>query len=141
MRPMTFVNGVMMGSAGALGVVLGVILFFRWMLVSDPTLNQTVVQSDLPLGELTRDMCIFMVVGLLALVAFLGELRMKRWRLIADWLMALALVAVVLFFFAEPADRLRDFLLLGCGGVAGALLFAAARRLGFVTRITDWLGD
>ena len=138
---MTFVNGVLLGSAGALAVVLGFILFFRWTMVSDPSLDQTVVQSDLPLGELLRDMCIFSVLALLALAAFWGELRALRWRLAANWLMTLALVAVILFFFAQPATRLRDLALLGACGVAGALLFGAARRLGWVTRISAWLGD
>lgn len=141
MRPMTFINGVMLGSAGALGSVLGVILFFRWVMVSDPTLDQTVVQSDLPLGELSRDMCIFMALGLLALVAFWGELRSKRWRLIADWAMTLALVAVVLFFFAEPAARLRDFALLALAGVLGVIIYGIFSRLGWAARLADWLGD
>jgi hypothetical protein len=141
MRPMTFINGVLLGSAGALASVLGVILFFRWVLVSDPSLDQTVVQSDLPLGELLRDMCIFTVLALLALAAFWGELKARAWRLAADWIMTLALAAVLVFFFAGPAARLRDLLWVGSCGVAGALLYAAARRLGLVTRVTHWLGE
>jgi len=140
-RPMTFINGVLLGSAGALASVLGVILFFRWVMVGDASLDQTVVQSDLPLPELLRDMCIFMALALLALAAFWGELKARRWRLGADWIMTLALAAVLVFFFAEPAGRLRDLLCVGLCGVAGTLFFAAARRLGWVTRITDWLGE
>ena len=141
MRPMTFINGVLMGSAGALGAVLGVILFFRWVMVSDPTLDQTVVQSDLPLGQLLRDMCIFTALALLALAAFWGELKTRRWRLTADWLMALALVAVILFFFAEPAARLRDFTLLALAGVAGAVIYGIFSRLGWTAGLARWLGD
>jgi len=141
MRPMTFINGVLLGSAAALACVLGVILFFRWVMVGDPTLDQTVVQSDLPLGELLRDMAIFGVLALSALAAFLGELRAARWRLLADWLMGMALVGVVIFFLGDPALHIRDFMLLAAAGAGSAILFVAARRLGFLARMSRWLGD
>ena len=141
MRPMTFVNGVLLGSAGALAAVLGVILFFRWVMVGDATLDQTVVQSDLPLGTLVKDMCIFTVLALLALAAFWGELRGRRWRLAADWLMLLALAGVVLWFFAEPGLRLRDFTVLAVLGCAGALIYGIFSRLGWTARLARWLGD
>lgn len=141
MRPMTFINGVLLGSSAALAGVLGVILFFRWVMVGDPTLDQTVVQSDLPLGELARDMAIFGALTLLALAAFLGELRARRWRLLADWLMSLGLVAVVIFFLGDPALHMRDFMLLAAAGIAGVLLFVVARRLGFLARMSRWLGE
>lgn len=138
---MTFVNGVLLGSAGALASVLGVILFFRWVMVGDATLDQTVVQSDLPLGALVRDMCIFTVLALLALVAFWGELRDRRWRLAADWLLSLALAGVILWFFAEPGLRLRDFTVLAALGCAGVLIYGIFSRLGWVARLSRWLGD
>lgn len=141
MRPLTFINGVLLGSAGALASVLGVILFFRWTLTSDPTLNQTVVTSDLPLGELLRDMCIFTGLALLALAAFLGELRVRRWRLTADYLLAVALTGVVLFFFAEPTNRLRDFAVLALAALLAAVIYGIFSRLGWVARWSRWLGD
>ena len=141
MRPMTFINGVMLGSSGALATVLGLILFFRWLMVGDPTLNQSVVQGDLPLGEILRDIAIFGGVALLSLAAFLGELRLKRWRLIADWLMAVAVVGVIIFFLGDPALRSRDLTLVILAGFAGAILFAAARRLGLLAPLSRWLGD
>jgi hypothetical protein len=141
MRPLTFINGVLLGSAGALASVLGIILFFRWTLTSDPTLNQTVVSSELPRGELLRDMCIFTGLALLALAAFLGELRAKRWRLAADYLMAVALVGVLIFFFAEPATRLRDFAVLALAGVSGVVIYGIFSRLGWVARWARWIGD
>lgn len=141
MRPLTFINGVLLGSSGALASVLGIILFFRWTLVSDPSLNQTVVHSDLPLGELLRDLWIFTALALLALAAFLGELRSKRWRLPADYLMVVALVGVIMFFFASPETRLRDFALLAMAAVVGVLLYGAARSLGWTARFSTWLGD
>ncbi|HSN16868.1 MAG TPA: hypothetical protein VLV87_01550 [Gammaproteobacteria bacterium] len=141
MRPLTFINGVLLGSSGALASVIGVILFFRWTLTSDPSLDQTVVTSDLPLGELLRDMCIFMVLALLALAAFLGELRMRRWRLAADYALAVALVGVAMFFFAGADTRARDLALLGVTALAGLFLYGVARALGWTTRISAWLGD
>jgi hypothetical protein len=141
MRPMTFINGVLLGSAGALATVLGVILFFRWVMVGDPSLDQTVVQSQLPLGELLRDMCIFTLLALLALLAFWGELKTKPWRLAADWLMTLGLVAVILFFFAEPGAQLRDFTVLGLCAVLGPFIYGIFSRLGWTAQWARWLGD
>lgn len=141
MRPMTFINGVLLGSAGALAVVLGVILFFRWTMVGDPSLDQTVVQSDLPLGELLRDMSIFGVLALLALAAFLGELRRKPWRLLADWLMSVALVGVVIFFLGDPALRLRDFAVLALTAVLGAMIYGIFSRSSWSAHWSNWLGD
>lgn len=141
MRPLTFINGVLLGSAGALAGVLGVILFFRWTLTSDPSLDQAVVHSELPLAELLRDLCIFTALALLALAAFLGELRMRRWRLAADYLLAVALAGVVMFFFAAPDGRVRDYSLLGAAAMVGVLLYGVARGLGWVARFSAWLGD
>jgi hypothetical protein len=141
MRPLTFINGVLLGSAGALASVLGIILFFRWVLAGDPSLDQTVVQSQLPLSALLLDMSIFSGLALLALAAFLGELRLRRWRVLADYLLAVGLVGVVIFFLAEPVTRLRDLIVLGVLTLAGAVFFGLARSLGIVTRVSHWLGD
>ncbi len=141
MRPMTFINGVLLGSSGALAVVLGLILFFRWLMVGDPTLDQGVVTSELPLGEIMRDMVIFGGLALLSLAAFLGELRLKRWRLIADWLMVVTLVGVILFFFAEPGALLRDFTLLALAGILVAVIYGIFSRSGWGARLTHWLED
>jgi Na+-transporting NADH:ubiquinone oxidoreductase subunit NqrB len=141
MRPMTFINGVLLGSTGALASVLGVILFFRWVMVGDPTLDQTVVRSDLPLGDILRYMAAFGALAFLALTAFLGELRQKRWRLLADWLMSVGLVGVIIFFLGDPALHMRDFMLLAAAGVVGVVLCVVARRLGFLARMSRWLGD
>lgn len=138
---MTFINGVLLGSAGALAVVLGVILFFRWTMIGDPSLDQTVVQSDLPLGELSRDMFIFGVLAFLALAAFLGELRHRPWRLLADWLMGVALVGVVIFFLGDPAARIKDFAVLALAAGLGAMIYGIFSRMGWVSRLSSWLGD
>ena len=141
MSPLTFINGVILGSAGALGSVLGVILFFRWVMTGDPSLDQAVVQGSLPLGELLRDMLIFLGLSLLALAAFWGEVRLKPWRVAADFVLWVTLLWVLIFFFADPARYLRDAALLGAGAAALAVLFTVAGRLGLVARLARWLGD
>ena len=141
MRPLTFINGVILGSAGALGTVLGLILFFRWTLTIDPTLDQTVVQSDLPLGEILRDMCIFLGLTAVALAGFWGELKERPWRGRADYVLAVTVSGVCLFFFADAETRLRDLGLLLAVAAAGAVVLTLAARLGVLSSLSRWLGD
>ncbi|MGH8321619.1 MAG: hypothetical protein ACRESI_06665, partial [Gammaproteobacteria bacterium] len=103
MRPMSFINGVIFGSAVALGGVLGVILFFRYVLSLDDTLDQTVIRSNLPLGELLRDMLAFSVFAVLAGFAFWGQLTNRRWRWVVEYVLVLAIVVLLIVFLA-PAD-------------------------------------
>ena len=141
MRPLTFIIGVLLGSSGALACVLGVILFFRWVLLSDPTLNHVVVTSDLPRGEILRDMAIFTALGLVALAAFVGELRTRRWRMAADYLLAVALTGVLIFFFASSTTRARDLVILAAAALAGLLAYGTVLRLGWLARLSAWLED
>jgi hypothetical protein len=141
MRPMTFINGVIFGSSAALGVVLVIIIFFRWVLTQDATLDQNVVLSSLPLADLLRYMLIFLALAGLAGVAFFGELLRKPWRGTLDYLLTAAVVGVVIFFFAEPATRLADLACLAALTLVGAALLAALGRMGLLKRISDWLGE
>ena len=127
MRPLAFINGV--------------ILFFRWVMVLDPTLDQTVVQGHLPLAELVRDMCIFTLLTAAALAGFWGELRARPWRAKADFVLAVTLLAVLVYFFAEPASRLADLGWLAASSAVAAALFLAAGRMGLGARLARWLGD
>ena len=139
MRPMTFINGVILGSSGALGCVLALIIFFRWVLTQDQTLDQTVVLSDLPLGQLVEYMLIFLALAGLAAAGFAGELFRKPWRGIADYLLMTAVVGVILFFFADAAARARDLVLLGLIALVGAAVLTALARFGLLQRIFTWL--
>ncbi len=139
MRPMTFINGVILGSSGALGCVLGLIVFFRWVLTQDSTLDQTVVLSSLPLGELLQDMVIFLSLAVLAGAGFAGELLRKPWRGGVDYLLMTAVVGVILFFFADAAARVRDLVLLGLIALVGAGALTALARFGLLQRIFTWL--
>ena len=139
MRPMTFINGVIFGSASALGSVLVLLIFFRWVMTQDPTLNQTVVLSDLPLGELVQDMLIFLGMAAVSGVAFVGELFHKPWRAAIDYLQAALLVGVILFFFADASTRARDLVLLAFVTLVGALLLTGLGRMGLFRRLSAWL--
>ena len=141
MRPMTFINGVILGSTGALGCVLGILIFFRWMLTQDHSLDQTVVLSDLPLDQLLHDMLLFMGLTVLAAAGFVGELLRKPWRGAADYLLAVAVVGVVIFFFAAPAARARELVFLALVALMGAALLTALVRLGLLKRVSTWLDD
>jgi len=141
MRPMTFINGVILGSTGALGCVLGILIFFRWILTQDHSLDQTVVLSDLPLDQLLHDMLLFMGLTVLAAAGFVGELLRKPWRGAADYLLAVAVVGVVIFFFAAPAARARELVFLALVALMGAALLTALVRLGLLKRVSTWLDD
>ena len=141
MRPMTFINGVILGSSGALGCVLGLIIFFRWVLTQDHSLDQTVVLSSLPLDQLVEYMLIFLALAGLAGAGFAGELLQKPWRGVADYLLMTAVVGVILFFFADTAARARDLVFLACVALAGAAVLTARSRMGLLKRIVTWLED
>ncbi|HEU5399446.1 MAG TPA: hypothetical protein VFV77_09180 [Gammaproteobacteria bacterium] len=141
MRPMTFINGVIFGSAAALGVVLAILIFFRWVLTQDATLDQTVVLSDLPLRELLKDMLIFLGMAVVSGIAFAGELFRKPWRGALDYLQAVLLAGIILYFFAASDTRAHDLVFLGLVAFAGAVLLTALGRLGVFKRIAAWLGD
>lgn len=141
MRPMTFINGVIFGSAGALGGVLVILIFFRWVLTQDHTLDQTVVLSSLPLHELVKDMLIFLGMAGVSGIAFAGELFRKPWRGALDYLQLVLLVGIILYFFADPATRGRDLVLLGLAAFAGAMMLTVLSRLGLLKRIAAWLDD
>ena len=141
MRPQTFVNGVIFGSAAALGAVLGVVLLFRWFMRIDPSLDQTVVQSDLPLTSLVVDMALFCALAAVAGLAFWGELAAKPWRLAMDGLLGFCLVAAAIFFFADPDARLAAYAQLAFAALVFGLLFAVLRRFGLMRHLTRWLGE
>jgi|GEM_PF-3033814 len=141
MRPLTFINGVILGSAGALGSVLAIIIFFRWVLTLDDTLNQTVVRSDLPLGDLLQYMVIFQGVTVVAFAGFWGELKLKPWRSVANFVLAVTVSGVLVYFFAEPETRLRDMAWLGAATVVAGVLLTLAVRVGLAARLSRWLGD
>ncbi|HSC47710.1 MAG TPA: hypothetical protein VLG68_06470 [Gammaproteobacteria bacterium] len=141
MRPLTFVNGVLFGSTASLGAVLGVVLLFRWVMRLDTSLDQTVVQSNLPLGSLVEYMAVFSALAAVAGLGFWGELTAKPWRGLVDGLLGFCLTAAAIFFFADPDARLAAFAQLACVALVVGLLYTALRRFGLGQYLTRWLGD
>jgi hypothetical protein len=141
MRPLTFITGVILGSSAALGCVLALLIFFRWVLTLDSTLDQTVVLSDLPLGDLLRYMGVFLGLAALACAGFLGELFRKPWRGAVDYLLAVAVTGVVIFFFAAAETRLRDLFVLAAVAGMGAIAFTVLARVGLLARVAGWFDD
>jgi len=141
MRPQTFVNGVIFGSAAALGVVLGVVLLFRGFMRIDPSLDQTVVQSELPLASLVVDMALLCALTAVAGLAFWGELAAKPWRSAMDGFLGFCLAAAAIFFFADPDARLAAYARLALITLVLGLLFVVLRRSGLMRYLTRWLGE
>ncbi|MBU6420666.1 MAG: hypothetical protein KGL98_05880 [Gammaproteobacteria bacterium] len=141
MRPLTFVNGVILGSTTALGGVSGVILFFRYVLMRDSSLDQAVVQSALPLSELGRNTLMFSGLAVLAGVAFWGQVAQRLWRWLAEIALVLGLAAVVIWLVAEPGNRDRDLVALGVIAFVVLALGVAGWRTGFFKLVSAWLGD
>lgn len=141
MRPIAFINGVIFASAAALGGVLGVILCIRYVMTLDSSLDQTVVQSDLPLEELIRDMLIFAALAVLAGLTFWGQLTNRRWRWTAEYLLAVTIVAVLIIFLAAADQRSRDLICLAVVAAAGIVIWAAGWYSGAFRRIWAWLEE
>lgn len=141
MRPLTFINGVILGSTTALGGVCGVILFFRYVLMRDPSLDQAVVQSALPLGELGRNTLMFSVLAVLAGVAFWSQVTLRSWRWLAEIALVLGLAAVVTWLVAAPENRDRDLAVLGVIALVILALGVAGWRTGLFRLVSTWLGD
>jgi len=139
MRPLSFINGVIFGSTAALGGVSGVILFFRYVLSLDSSLDQTAIRSALPLGELGRDTLIFSVLAVLAGVAFWSQVVGRRWRWLAEFALALAIVAVAIWFLAAPANRELDLVVLALCALAALAVGAAGWYTRVFRRFSAWL--
>ena len=140
MRPLTFINGVIFGSAAALGAVLSLVIFFRWAMTLDHSLDQTVVSSDLPLDQLLLYVAVFLGFAVLAGVSFWTGLRRRPTRWFWQYLSVLTLVAIVVFFLASRENRAHELVWVALSGLLGALLLLAAGYAGFLRQIQRWLG-
>jgi hypothetical protein len=140
MRPLTFINGVIFGSAAALGAVLTLVICFRWAMTLDTSLDQTVVSSDLPLDQLVLYVAVFLGFAALAGVSFWTGLKRRPTRWFWQYLSALTLVAVVVFFLADQENRARELVWVALFGLLAALVLLAAAYSGLLRQIQRWLG-
>lgn len=134
MRPLSFVNGVVFGSTDALAGVCGVILFLRYVLTLDASLDQSVVRSALPLAELAGCELIFSLLAVLAGWAFWGQVTGRRWRWLAEVALASALVAALMWFLSAGSDRARGLVLLVLCAVTILAVGTAAWYAGWWSR-------
>lgn len=91
MRPITVLNGIIMGSCGSIftGIAVTLVIF----LVIGP--ENPSLQREL--GPLLRYAAIFLALTGLSTVAFIGQLLLKRWRWWAQGVMLVAVSAAVVY--------------------------------------------
>lgn len=93
MRPMTMLNGVLLGTAAAIALGSAVTLFIVAVLASESARLQA---EQRPLLVTT---VLFAVLTALCAAAFIGHLRERAWRWAAQFGVMLGIVAVVAFFW------------------------------------------
>ncbi|MDE2091938.1 MAG: hypothetical protein KGJ08_08575 [Gammaproteobacteria bacterium] len=141
MRPMTFITGVIFASAAALAGVLGIILFLRFVMTMDSSLDQTVIRSDLPLRELVHDMGVFAGLALVGGMAFWGQLARRRWRWPAQYLLAVVLGSVLIFFLARQDERASDLALFALMALLAAIIGVMTGYTGWLRRLWAWFDE
>jgi hypothetical protein len=105
---MTFINGVIFACSTALAGGLLVIMLFRWTMRMDPSLDQSLVQGSLPLGELLRNLALFAVLAIVAGLTLRAEIKRRSWLWAAEAVLAFTIAAVMVFMLADPAQLARD---------------------------------
>lgn len=88
MQPLTVILGIVLGSVFSIAFGLGVVLIiFGLRQAQDPRFA-----AELP--ELLRATVLFSLVSVVAAAAFLGQVRVSRWRWASLLLLAASLVGV-----------------------------------------------
>lgn len=129
MRPITFINGVILACSVALSTGLAIIIFMRWTMRLDSGLDQNLVQNSLPLAELCRNMLIFTALAILAGVAFHAEIKRRRWRWWVEYLLLTGFTASLILLLAVPDRRAAYLMMLGSLTI---LVAGTALGIGFV---------
>ena len=90
MRPITVLNGILLGTTGAIAICLAVVVLLFLILQGEtPQLAEEI-------GPLSRLAAVFWVAGATSAASFYGHLTLKPWRW---WAQLAALVVVVLGSF------------------------------------------
>jgi len=93
MQPLTVITGILLGSSAAIASGLAVVLFLFWLLADDyPRLH-----AEMP--SLLSSSAIFAVLTALCAISFLGLVKNRAWRWLAQVAMWLALAGVGWFFW------------------------------------------
>lgn len=94
MTPLVFLNGVMLGTCASIAFGLCVVmLLFKYLGINEPQ-----VEAELP--SLGRSTLIFLVMTAVCAVSFIGHLRKRRWRWLAQVVMLIGLGATLIYYFA-----------------------------------------
>lgn len=93
MGPLGFLTGVVLGSAGSIAVVLGMILVIYLMIASD---HPRVLEEY---SGLVQALALFSVLTAVSAVAFLGLQRRSGWRWVAQGAMWLAFAGIGFFYW------------------------------------------
>jgi hypothetical protein len=93
MQPLTVITGILLGSSAAIASGLAVVLFLFWLLADDyPRLN-----AEMP--ALLSSSAIFVGLTALCAISFLGLVKDRGWRWLAQFAMWLGLFGVGWFFW------------------------------------------
>lgn len=93
MQPITVITGIFLGSSAAIAVGLAVVVFIYWLLLDDyPRL-----ESEMPI--LLQSSAIFSAVTVVCAVSFIGVLKTRPWRWMAQAAMWASLVGVGYYYW------------------------------------------
>lgn len=94
MRPLVFLNGVLLGTCASIAFGLGVVMLLFAML------GQSEPQVASEWSSLGRSALIFLVMTALCAISFIGQLRRTPWRWAALSIMGLGVAATLFYYFA-----------------------------------------
>jgi hypothetical protein len=96
MRPLTVLIGILMGSTVAIALGLGMVLII-FLILSDEH-----AQLRAEYGPLLRATALFSLLAGAATASFVGELRNRPWRRVAQAALVLGLAAAVWVYLPRP---------------------------------------
>ncbi|HUO82219.1 MAG TPA: hypothetical protein VM616_05105 [Gammaproteobacteria bacterium] len=94
MNPLAFITGILLGSAGSIALGLVVVCFIFLVLGTEhPRLAAE-------LGPLLASAALFVVMTVVCGVSFIGLIRRRRWRWLAQGVMWTGVLLVVAYYVA-----------------------------------------
>ena len=97
MGPLGFLTGVVLGSATAISVILGMVLV---MFLISASSHPSLMEEYAPLG---KAVVLFAVLAVTAAAAFISLMRRLAWRWIAQLVMWVTLVTIAWSYWPKPA--------------------------------------
>jgi hypothetical protein len=95
MRPITVLNGILLGTTGSIAISLGVVVFIFLVLQGEaPRLDEEI-------GSLARITALFWLAAATVAASFYGHLTAARWRWWAQAVAILTLIGVSFYFVGD----------------------------------------